>query len=107
MPSKLEGAGRRGSVPLDSLGGDRMDHAIVDYLRRHYSLRIGLPAAERLRIQIGSAYPLDEELVGEVSGLDIASGLPRKATVTSEEIARVVGALRVAIASAGELLRLT
>ena len=41
-----------------------MDQAIVDYLRRHYSLRIGTAAAERLRIEIGSAYPLEDELVG-------------------------------------------
>jgi rod shape-determining protein MreB len=68
------------------VGGERMDQAIVSYLRRHYSLRIGLPAAERLRIDIGSAYPLAQELVDEVTGLDAVSGLPRKATITSEEI---------------------
>ena len=68
------------------IGGDRMDRAIVDYLRRHYSLRIGLPAAERLRIDLGSAYPLEEEMTQEVSGLDAPSGLPRRATITSEEI---------------------
>jgi rod shape-determining protein MreB len=73
------------------VGGDRMDQAIVDYLRRHYSLRIGLPAAERLRIDIGSAYPLEEELVAEISGLDVASGLPRKATITSEEVRQALG----------------
>ena len=67
-------------------GGDEMDRAIVDYLRRHYSLRIGLPSAERLRIDIGSAFPLDQEQVQEVRGLDLVSGLPRKATVTSEEV---------------------
>ena len=67
-------------------GGDEMDQAIVDYLRRHYSLRVGLSAAERLRIGIGSAYPMEEERVEEVRGLDTVSGLPRKATVTSEEI---------------------
>jgi len=67
-------------------GGDEMDRAIVAYLRRHYSLRVGLPTAERLRIDVGSAYPLEEEQVVEVSGLDTVSGLPRKATVTSEEI---------------------
>jgi rod shape-determining protein MreB len=66
-------------------GGDEMDRAIVDYLRRHYHLRIGLPTAERLRIDIGSAYPLEEEQVEEVSGVDTLSGLPRKATITSEE----------------------
>jgi rod shape-determining protein MreB len=67
-------------------GGDRMDQAIVDYLKRHYSLRIGLPAAERLRIDAGSAFALEEEQVEEVNGVDTVSGLPRKASVTSEEI---------------------
>jgi len=66
--------------------GDAMDQAIVDYLRRHYSLRIGSGAAERLRIEIGSAAPLDDELCEEVRGVDAISGLPRKATVTSEEV---------------------
>jgi rod shape-determining protein MreB len=68
------------------VGGDKMDQAIVAYLRRHYSLRIGLPTAERLRIDIGSAYPLEEERAEGVSGLDAVSGLPRKATITSEEV---------------------
>ena len=72
-------------------GGDHMDRAIVAYLRRHYSLRIGLPAAERLRIEIGSAAPLEEELAAEVSGVDTASGLPRKATLTSEEVRQALG----------------
>lgn len=67
-------------------GGDRMDRAVAEYLRRHYSLRIGLPAAERLRIDIGSAYPLEKEQARQVSGLDTVSGLPRTATVTSEEV---------------------
>ena len=67
-------------------GGDEMDQAIVDYLRRHYSLRIGLPAAEQLRIDLGSADPLQDERVCQVSGVDTVSGLPRTATLTSEEI---------------------
>jgi len=72
-------------------GGDTMDQAIVDYLRRHFSLRIGLPAAERLRIELGSAYPLEEERSVEVSGLDAVSGLPRAASVTSEEVRQALG----------------
>ena len=72
-------------------GGDRMDQAIVDYLRRHYSLRIGLSAAERLKIDIGSAYPLEEERTVELSGIDTVSGLPRRATVTSEEVREALG----------------
>lgn len=66
--------------------GDKMDQAIVDYLYRHYSLRIGLPAAERLKIDLGSAYPLEQEQVAEIGGLDSISGLPRKAMITSEEV---------------------
>ena len=72
-------------------GGDRMDQAIVDYLRRHYSLRIGLSAAERLKIDIGSAFPLEEERAVELSGVDAVSGLPRKVTITSEEVRRALG----------------
>lgn len=68
------------------VAGNRMDQAVVDYLQRHFSLRISVEAAERLRIDVGSAYPLEEELAGQVGGVDIAGGLPRKATVTSEEI---------------------
>ena len=68
------------------VAGDAMDRAVVDYLRRNYSLRVGLPAAETLRIAVGSAYPLEEELVEEVRGIDAVSGLPRKAILTSEEV---------------------
>jgi rod shape-determining protein MreB and related proteins len=68
------------------MGGDHMDQAVADYLRRRYGLRIGLAAAEQLRIAIGSAYPLEEELVEEVAGADTASGLPRRLTISSEEL---------------------
>ncbi|MBN2580151.1 MAG: rod shape-determining protein [Pirellulales bacterium] len=86
------------------VGGDAFDQALVDYLRRHYSLRVGLPAAERLRIEIGSAFPLEEELTAEVSGLDAVSGLPRRATVTSEEVRQ---ALAEPLEKIVEALRLT
>jgi len=67
-------------------GGDSMDADVVAYLRRHYSLKIGLPAAERLRLEAGSAWPLPEERSVEVAGLDAVSGQPRSATLTSEEV---------------------
>ncbi|MBN2296540.1 MAG: rod shape-determining protein [Pirellulales bacterium] len=67
-------------------GGDDMDQTLVDYVLRHYSLHIGQPASEQLRIEAGSAAPMEEEMVREISGLDAVSGLPRKATITSEEI---------------------
>lgn len=68
------------------IGGDEMDEAIVAYLKKNYSLRIGIPTAEQIKLEIGSAAPLDQELTAEVRGSDTISGVPRKAIVTSEEI---------------------
>jgi rod shape-determining protein MreB len=68
------------------VGGDDMDEAIINHLKKTYNLLIGEPRAEKVKIQIGSAAPLEEELTMEVSGRDTISGLPRKIVVTSEEI---------------------
>lgn len=68
------------------IAGEAMDEAIVDYIRQRYSLRIGMATAEQLKIEIGSAHPLDTELNAEVRGLDSISGIPRKAIITSEEV---------------------
>jgi rod shape-determining protein MreB len=68
------------------IAGDEMDEAIVEYMKQHFSLRIGEQTAEHLKIEVGSAFPLEQELTAEVSGLDTISGVPRKAVVTSEEI---------------------
>jgi rod shape-determining protein MreB len=68
------------------VAGDELDEAIVEYMKQHFALRIGEQTAEQLKIEIGSAFPLDQELTTEVSGLDTISSVPRKAVVTSEEI---------------------
>lgn len=68
------------------IAGDEMDEAIVEYMKQHFSLRIGTQTAEQLKLAIGSAYPLEQELTTDVNGLDTVSGVPRKAVVTSEEI---------------------
>ncbi len=68
------------------VAGDAMDDALLAYIKRHYSLRIGTASAEQLRISIGSAHPLADELSDEIRGVDTISGLPRKATITSEEV---------------------
>jgi len=73
------------------VGGDAFDAAIVDYLRRNYNLRVSIPAAEQLRIDIGSAYALADEMSETISGIDVISGLPRKATITSEEVREALG----------------
>lgn len=72
------------------IGGDAMDRAIVDYLKRNYSLRVGTAAAEQLRLDIGSAYPLADELVAEIKGVDTANNMPRKAIITSEEVREAI-----------------
>jgi rod shape-determining protein MreB len=68
------------------VGGDNMDEAIINHLKKTYNLLIGEPRAEKVKIQIGSAAPLQRELTMEVAGRDTISGLPRKIVVTSEEV---------------------
>jgi len=67
-------------------GGDDMDEAIINHLKRTYNLLIGEPRAEQVKIQLGSAAPIQEELTMEIAGRDTISGLPRKIVITSEEI---------------------
>jgi rod shape-determining protein MreB and related proteins len=77
-----------GTVTQSSVrvAGDDMDKAIVDYMKRTYNLLIGEPTAESIKIEIGSAAPLDKELTRVVKGRDLVAGLPRTTHVTSEEI---------------------
>ncbi len=75
-------------VALESfrVAGDEMDEAIREYIRDVYGLEIGLRTAEEIKISIGSASPLPQELKCEVKGKDIAAGLPRRMEITSEEM---------------------
>jgi rod shape-determining protein MreB len=68
------------------VAGLRMDEAIAGYIRRKYNLMIGQPTAEAIKIRIGSALPLEEDLQMEVQGRDQVAGLPRTITITSEEV---------------------
>lgn len=68
------------------VGGDELDEAIIQYLKRTYNLLIGPRMAEMIKINIGSTYPLEEELTIEVKGRDLVAGLPKTMTVNSEEI---------------------
>ncbi|MBI5724219.1 MAG: rod shape-determining protein [Planctomycetes bacterium] len=68
------------------VAGDDMDEAIVQHMKRTYNLMIGEQTAEKIKIEIGSASPLEQEMTVEVRGRDLISGLPRKTTITSEEI---------------------
>lgn len=68
------------------VGGDKMDDAIKSYIRHKYKLSIGDQTAERIKIEIGSALPLEEEKIMIVKGRDLLKGLPREIEITSTEI---------------------
>lgn len=68
------------------LGGNKMDEAIIRHIRNTYNLMIGEPTAEEVKIKVGSAYPLHQELSMEIRGRDMVAGLPKTVEVTSEEV---------------------
>ena len=68
------------------IAGNEMDQAIIEHLRKGYNLMIGERTAEEIKIRIGSAYPLEQEMTMEVRGRDLVGGLPKMVTITSEEI---------------------
>jgi len=68
------------------VAGDKFDEAIVQYIKRKYSLLIGERTAEQIKLSIGCAYPFEEEKSYEVKGRDLISGAPKTIEVTSEEI---------------------
>jgi rod shape-determining protein MreB len=87
------------------IGGDRFDEAIVSYVRRNYGTLIGEATAERIKLEIGSAYPGNEVREIEVKGRNLAEGIPRSFTLNSNEIlealqeplAGIVGAVKTAL----------
>jgi rod shape-determining protein MreB len=68
------------------VAGNEMDEAIIHYLKKKYNLLLGERTAEQIKIEIGSAFPLDEPLSMEVKGRDLVEGVPKNLTVTDEEI---------------------
>jgi rod shape-determining protein MreB len=68
------------------VAGDELDEAIISYVRRAYNLFIGERTAEMVKIEIGSAAPLQQELQITIKGRDLVTGLPRSAEITSEEV---------------------
>jgi rod shape-determining protein MreB len=77
-----------GAVVTDSIkvAGDMFDDSIIRYMRKNYNLLIGDRTAERMKINIGSAIPRKEDVVMEVTGRNLISGLPRTITVSSQEM---------------------
>ncbi|MFQ5700674.1 MAG: rod shape-determining protein [Acidobacteriota bacterium] len=68
------------------VAGNEMDEAITQYIKRKYNLLIGERTAEEIKMKIGSAFPLDEELTMEIKGRDLVDGIPKTITITDAEI---------------------
>jgi rod shape-determining protein MreB len=68
------------------IGGDEIDESITAYVKREYKLMIGSQTAEEVKLEIGSAFPLEEEVQAEIRGRDLVSGLPKTVVLTSEEV---------------------
>jgi rod shape-determining protein MreB and related proteins len=87
------------------VAGNQMDEAIVNYLKRKYNLLVGELTAEQIKIEIGSAYPLDKPLTVEVKGRDLIEGMPKTITLDDSEIrealtecvSTIMNAIRVAL----------
>ncbi len=72
------------------IGGNKLDAAIAEFIRRKYSLAVGERTAESIKIQIGSALYLDEKLTMEVRGREMVSGLPRTISITSDDVTEAI-----------------
>jgi rod shape-determining protein MreB len=72
------------------VGGDELDEAIIQYIKKEYSLALGERTSEEVKIALGSAWPLQEELHAEIRGRDLVTGLPKTIVTTTEEIREAI-----------------
>src|SRR5687767_8981831 len=96
-----------GIVAAESIrvGGDELDEAIIHFVKREFSLALGERTAEEIKVHLGSAYPLEEELWAEIRGRDLVSGLPKTVVVSTahvreaieEPVAQIVEAVKVTL----------
>ena len=88
--------------------GDKIDLAIADYIKKTFNLAIGDRTAEAIKIKIGAAIPLEEELTITIKGRDFIQGLPRTAQISTNEIVRAIDKeLRAMVGAIKEVLSLT
>jgi rod shape-determining protein MreB and related proteins len=72
------------------VAGDELDDAIIQFIKKEYSLALGERTAEEIKIAMGSAWPLEDELTAEIRGRDLVTGLPKTVNVTTEEIREAI-----------------
>jgi rod shape-determining protein MreB len=88
--------------------GNQIDRAITDYIKKTFNLAIGDKMAEEVKVQIGSAVPVEEELKMFVKGRDYVTGLPRSIELTTNEIVRAIGReLRTMVGAIRDVLQET
>lgn len=88
--------------------GDKIDQAITDYIKKTFNLAIGDRTAEAIKIKIGAAIPLEEELTITIKGRDFIQGLPRTAQISTNEIVRAIDKeLRIMIGAVKDVLSMT
>jgi rod shape-determining protein MreB len=77
-----------GIVTAQSLrvAGDELDEAIISYLKKEFSVAVGERTAEEIKIQLGSAWPFEEEITADIRGRDLISGLPRTIALTTDQV---------------------
>ncbi|MBU4330781.1 MAG: rod shape-determining protein [Acidobacteria bacterium] len=87
------------------IAGNEMDEAIIQYIKKKYNLLLGEKSAENIKMQIGSAYPLDEPMTMEIKGRDLREGIPKTIVVDDQEIrealedvvSSIINAVRIAL----------
>ncbi len=72
------------------IGGDELDDAIIQFIKKEYSLALGERTAEEIKIALGSAYPMEQELRAEIRGRDLVTGLPKTIVTSTEEVRRAI-----------------
>jgi rod shape-determining protein MreB len=91
-----------GIVTAQSLriAGDELDEALLAYLKKEFSLAVGERTAEEIKIQMGSAWPFEEEMTADIRGRDLISGLPRTISLSTDQVREAISEPVAAIVDA-------
>jgi rod shape-determining protein MreB len=72
------------------VGGDELDESIINHVKKEYSVALGERTAEAIKLAVGSAFPSPDDMIAEIKGRDLVSGLPKTIHITSEEVRKAI-----------------
>jgi rod shape-determining protein MreB len=72
------------------VGGDELDEAIIQHVKKEYSVALGERTSEAIKLAVGSAFPTSDDMMAEIKGRDLVSGLPKTIHITSEEVRKAI-----------------